>query len=332
MFKPLWSCSFREKHNSHAGTTKAGRVTDGSLGHGVHLPAENESWSLTLPGGSSSSRLEADWRESVCGCHELWQLRLAGHANLHLTPEHMSGWGLFPLGVFPFCYPDPSTCLSQIVLSFTLHLPAHPFFSHPSSFPFSLLPSNSPEPFNMQSFIQTIMLTLESILWVICVPGRIQKPSHPRRLSSSVTFEKVVRQLLPGHTHVLTPATSSSSNCLNSVSVFSPSPTLVLCHSAPLQALWIPVFHFYQHFCPQLSSLAAQWLHSVLPPSTVPPVMHAHAAASQTWMFNLVTWECCRYWQTGEKVHYTPSFDCFIYYSSLLDISVSMTASHQLGF
>lgn len=40
--------------------TEAGRVTDGSLGqwHGLNpSPAENESRSLTYPGGSSSSGL-----------------------------------------------------------------------------------------------------------------------------------------------------------------------------------------------------------------------------------------------------------------------------------
>lgn len=89
-------------------TAEAGRVRDGSLGQwlGLNSPsAENESRSLTYPGGSLSSRLREAWQVSVHGRHELWQLRLAGHANLHFTPEHMSRWGLFPLGctgVFPF--------------------------------------------------------------------------------------------------------------------------------------------------------------------------------------------------------------------------------------
>lgn len=96
------------KKKYKAGTEKTGEVIDGILGEWLSRsppPAENESRSLTYSGGSSSSRLGTAWQVSVCGRHELWQLRLAGHANLHFTPEHMSRWGLFPLGgtgVFPF--------------------------------------------------------------------------------------------------------------------------------------------------------------------------------------------------------------------------------------
>lgn len=57
--------------------------------------AENKFRSLTSPGGSSSPRAESGMTGER---HEFGQLRLAGHANLHFTSEHMSRRGLFPLG------------------------------------------------------------------------------------------------------------------------------------------------------------------------------------------------------------------------------------------
>lgn len=155
----MWFYS-NTKNNCQAGA-ETGRVTDGSLGWWLGLdppPAENEFRSLTYPGGSSSSGLGTVWQVSVCGRHGLWQLRLAGHANLHFTPEHMSRWGLFPLGctgVFPLPLAWParpfvtssalthslSVC-SSVCLSASINLPTVRFnqktppssliFSHPS--------------------------------------------------------------------------------------------------------------------------------------------------------------------------------------------------------
>ena len=159
----MWFYS-NTKNNCQAGA-ETGRVTDGELGRWLSLdppPAENESRSLTYPSGSSSSGLGTVWQVSVCGRHGLWQLRLAGRANLHFTPKHMSRWGLFPLGctgVFPLplAWParpfvtssalthSPSVC-SSVCLSSSINLPTVGFdkkkqkkpplssliFSHPS--------------------------------------------------------------------------------------------------------------------------------------------------------------------------------------------------------
>lgn len=78
----------------------------------------------------------AAWQVSVCGRHELWQLTLAGHADLHLTSEHMSGRGPSPLGCtgvallppsltgLPVCHIQHSLhfICSTICLSFFIHL------------------------------------------------------------------------------------------------------------------------------------------------------------------------------------------------------------------
>lgn len=132
----------------------------GPLGNHPQRRMNLDLWPFVL--AAHPPDLEERDRWAFCNHYELWQLRLAALANLHFTPEHMSGRGPYPLGCAgppppPLAWP---ACL--FVTSSTLTLPPSVCSSICLSSSINLFPvyftKTSPQPSNIQPSIQALIL------------------------------------------------------------------------------------------------------------------------------------------------------------------------------
>lgn len=109
------------------------RMKPGLVAHFESTPGRK--W-MSIYGLSCWQLILWTWNSVTGERHEQWQLRLAGHANLHFTPKHMSRWGLLPFGctsLFLFPQPDLPARLSRLTLSLARHPSVHLFVCHPPS-------------------------------------------------------------------------------------------------------------------------------------------------------------------------------------------------------
>lgn len=160
MSDTVWFYSNTKNNRCHAGTAEAGGVTDGSLGQWLGLnppPAENESPSLTYPGGSSSSRAwnsvtgERPWpswavtaqisrsRQSSFYSRAYVKMRPVS-PGLYRPPSLPLAWPVCPFVTSSTLTHSPSVC-SSVCLPSSINLlsvyftktPLSPLiFSHPS--------------------------------------------------------------------------------------------------------------------------------------------------------------------------------------------------------
>lgn len=154
--------------------------------------------SLTDPGGISSPGTATAWQVNVRVRHELWQLRLAGRANLHFTSEHMSGWGLYPLGctgVFRFPWTDPPACLSHLALFLNLWFVCSSIcLSTPISLFWLGFTQNQPWAFRYLVFNLDYYAYLSIHPARGLVPGMHPKLHHPQCFPCKMTSDRRVKK------------------------------------------------------------------------------------------------------------------------------------------
>lgn len=221
----------QSKSGSQAGTAEAGGVTDGSPGRWLRLnppQTENESWSLTYPGGSSSSgaqngvtgeRPPPSWAVTA-------QISRSCQSSFHsraYVKTRPASPGLCRAS-FPSPRRDLSARLSHPALSLTPRPSDHPFVCHPPSISLQSTSLKSPPPRTAPWYlvIRPGYYPYLSIHPLRCSGAEMYPGSHPPRCSPLGV--SLMRRAAEPTTPMCSGSTTSSSNRLNRASV-SCSPT-----------------------------------------------------------------------------------------------------------